>query len=289
MSRTVAVSKRPVWIALAVALVVHIGLISLQGRRRIDTSFVRVWILDSLAPMEKLVDRTSYGISYVWARYIALIGTHDENQRLKRENDELRMQIAKEHEDVLEAQRVRALAGLKDAGIGTSVIARIIGSFTARNQTVLIDKGAAAGVKPDSAVITPAGIVGRVIHSSNFYSIVQLITDSQSAVGVMLQSSRQIGIVKGTGGRDLDLDLIEDDNLLKVGDTFLTSGQDLIYPKGLAVGVITSIGDRRGQQIKTVTIRPTSDLGRLEEVLCITDHRENVDVIDPTQGPNPRR
>ena len=289
MSRIVAVSKRPVWIALAVALVVHTGLISLQGRRRIDTSIVRVWILDSLAPMEKLADRTSYSISYVWARYIALIGTHDENQRLKRENDELRMQIAKEHEDILEAQRVRALAGLKDAGIGTSVIARVIGSFTARNQTVLIDKGAAAGVKPDSAVITPAGIVGRVIHSSNFYSIVQLITDSQSAVGVMLQSTRQIGIVKGTGGRDLDLDLIEDDNLLKVGDTFLTSGQDLIYPKGLAVGVITSIGDRRGQQIKTVSIRPTSDLGRLEEVLCITDHQENVDVIDPTQGPNLRR
>src|ERR1700682_3873738 len=163
MSRTVAVSKKPVWIALAIALVVHTGLISLQGRRRIDTSFVRVWILDSLAPMEKLVNRTGYGVSYVWGRYIALIGTHDENQRLKRENDELRMQIAKDHEDVMEAQRVRALAGLKDAGIGTSVVARVIGSFTARNQTVLIDKGAANGVKPDSAVITPAGIVGRVI------------------------------------------------------------------------------------------------------------------------------
>src|ERR1700730_15363338 len=130
MERVIVASKRPVWIALAVALVVHTGLISLQGRRRIDTSFVRVWILDSLAPMEKLVDRTGYGVSYVWGRYIALIGIHDENQRLKRENDELRIQITKEHEDVLEAQRVRALAGLKDAGIGTSIVARVIGSFT---------------------------------------------------------------------------------------------------------------------------------------------------------------
>jgi rod shape-determining protein MreC len=286
MSRTVAVSKKPVWIALAVALVLHTGLISLQGRRRIDTSFVRVWILDSLAPMEKLVDRTSYGISYVWARYIALIGIYDENQRLKRENGELRMQIAKEHEDVLEAQRVRVLAGLKDAGYGTTVIARVIGRDTARSQTVTIDKGTAHGLKPDSAVVTSAGIVGRVIQSSNFFSIVQLITDSQSAIGVVVQSTRRIGIVKGTGGRDLDLDLIDDDNDLKLGDTFLTSGQDRIYPKGLAVGVIVAIGPRR-ELHKTVTIRPSADIGGLEEVLCITGHQENVDVFDPAQGPNP--
>ena len=138
MARVIVDSKRPVWIALAVALVIHTGLISLQGRRRIDTSFVRGWILDSLAPMEKLVDRSSYGVSYVWGRYIALIGAHDENQRLKRENDDLRMQIARDHEDVLEAQRVRALAGLNDAGIEKSVIARVIGRDVAHSQTVMI-------------------------------------------------------------------------------------------------------------------------------------------------------
>src|SRR5579863_1900035 len=107
MSRTVVESKKPVWIVLAVALIIHTGLISLQGRRRIDTSFVRTWILDSLAPMEKLVDRSSYGIFYVWDRYIALIGLHDENQRLRHENDDLRMKMAVEHEAVLEANRVR--------------------------------------------------------------------------------------------------------------------------------------------------------------------------------------
>ena len=196
------------------------------------------------------------------------------------------MQIANEHEEVLEAQRVRVLAGLKDAGIGKSIIARVIGRDTARSQTVIIDKGAANGLKPDSAVITPAGIIGRVIHSSNFYSIVQLITDSQSAIGVMVQSTRRVGIVKGTGGRDMDLYLIDDDSDLKLGDKFMTSGQDRIYPRGLAVGVIVSIGPPR-ELIKMVTIRPSADFGGLEEVLCITDHQENVDVIDPTKGPNP--
>src|SRR5437870_5560753 len=103
MTRAIVPSKRPVWIVLAVAIIIHTGLISLQGRRRIDTGFVRVWIIDLLTPMEKLVDRASSGVRHVWDGYIALIGTHDDNQRLKRENDELRIQITRDHEKVLEA------------------------------------------------------------------------------------------------------------------------------------------------------------------------------------------
>src|SRR2546430_8559736 len=104
MSRIVAASKRPTWIALTIALVIQTGLISIQARRRIDTSFVRVWVLDSLAPMEKLVDRTTHGTLYVWDQYIALIGLHGENQRLKRQVDDLQMQLQRNREDVLELQ-----------------------------------------------------------------------------------------------------------------------------------------------------------------------------------------
>ena len=285
MSRPVNTSGKPVWVTLAVALVIHTGLISLQGRERLDTSFVRVWILDTLAPMEKLTDRSFYGVGYIWHRYFALIGTFDENQRLKAENDELRMKIIEQREAILEADRVRALVGLQDSRLGKPVVARVIGRDRARGQTVTIDKGTTHGLRPDTAVIMPAGVVGRVIHSSNFFSIVQLIVDSQSAVGVMLQSTRRRGIVKGTSGRDLELEYIDDDNDLQEGDTFLTSGEDRIYPKGLPVGVITSVGPRRGL-FKTALIRTSADLGRLEEVLCIVG-TQTVDVVDPTQAPNP--
>ena len=283
MSRIVNASGKPVWIALSVALLLHTGLISLQGRRRIDTSFIQVWILDSLAPMEKLADRSLYGVRHVWSRYIGLIGLYDENQALKRENDELRMQIIEQREAVKEAERIRKLVVLRDSGVGKSVIARVIGRDSGRNQTVTIDKGSTHGLKPDTAVITASGIVGRVIISSNFFSIVQLIVDGQSAVGVMLQSNRRQGIVKGNGGQQLELDYIDDDNDLKEGDTFVTSGQDRIYPKGFPVGVIQSIGPRRGL-FKAVQVRPSTDFGRLEEVLCITEPSPAVDVVDPTQA-----
>ena len=282
MSRIVSTTKKPTWIALAVALVIQTGLISIQARRHIDAGFVRVWVLDSLAPMEKLVDRSTFGLRYVWDRYVALIGVHDENQRLKHQADDLQMQLQRNREDIVELQRLRTLLSLASSDRGKTVVARVIGRDPARSQTVTIDKGAAHGVKPDSAVITPAGVVGRVIHTSNFFAIVQLIVDSQSAVGVLLESTRRQGIVRGTGGRDLDLDYIDDDNDLKQGDAFLTSGLDRIYPKGLPVGVITTIGPRRGL-LKTVQIRPSADLGRLEEVICIIE-QTHVDVVDPGQG-----
>jgi rod shape-determining protein MreC len=79
------------------------------------------------------------------------------------------------------------------------------------------------------------------------------------------------------------LDYIDDDNDLKEGDTFLTSGEDRIYPKGLPVGIILSVGPRRGL-LKTVQIRPARILGRLEEVLCITERAQAVEAFDP-QGP----
>jgi rod shape-determining protein MreC len=282
MSRIVVASKKPVWIALTVALVIHIALISLQGHRRIDTGFIRVWVLDSLAPLEKLADRLLFGARQGWDRYIVLVGVHEENLRLKRENDELRMQVIQQREAIVEAERIRALAGFKPSGIGKPLIARVIARDPARSQTITIDKGRVHGLRPDIAVITPAGVVGRVIQSSNFFSIVQLIIDSQSAVGAMLQSTRRQGILKGTGGPDLDLDYIDDDNDLKEGDMFLTSGGDRIYPKGMPVGVITSVGARRGL-LKVVRVRPSADLGRLEEVMCVIERQENVDVVDPTQ------
>lgn len=285
MSRNVVTSKRSVWIALGIALVIQTGLISIQASRRIDTSFMRVWILDSLAPVEKLVDRSLYGVVYVWDNYFALIGLHRENDQLRAQVDELRMKLDKQQQDVLEVQRLHAMLSIQDSGIGRIVVARVIGRDPARgNETVTIDKGLSHGVKPDSAVLTPDGIVGRVIHSSNFFSIVQLIIDSQSGVGVLERATRRQAILRGTGARDLDLEYIDDDNDLKEGAVFITSGLDRIYPKGLPVGSIVSIGPRRGL-FKTIQVRPMADLGRLEEVICMLDRPETVDVVDPAQAP----
>jgi rod shape-determining protein MreC len=287
MSRAVVTSKRPIWITLTVALILHAALISVQTGRRIDTSFIRTGILEILAPAEKLVDRAIYSVGYIWHNYFALIGVHNENERLRAEVGQLKMQIARQNEQILEAARLRGLLTMSESSLGKTVVARVIGSDPVRaNQTVTIDKGRTHGVQPDSAVITPEGIVGRVIHASSHYAIVQLIIDSQSGVGVMLRSTRRQGVLRGNGAA-IDLEYIDDDNDLKENEEFITSGQDRIYPKGLPVGVITSVGPRRGL-FKTVEIRPSADLGRLEEVICVIELAPDTDVIDSTSDPSPQ-
>jgi rod shape-determining protein MreC len=235
--------------------------------------------------MERLVDESLHGVAYVWSNYFVLIGVNKENEQLKAQVDDLRMKLDKQQEDVAEVQRLRALLAVRDSMAGRTVVARVIGRDPTRgNETITIDKGRAHGVKPDSAVITADGIVGRVIHSSNFFSIVQLIIDSQSAVGVLERSTRKQAILRGNGGHDLDLEYTDDDTDMKEGDVFITSGLDRIYPKGLPVGSIVSVGQRKGAALfKMIVVRPSSDIGRLEEVMCVIDPPETVDVFDPTE------
>src|SRR5437762_2940054 len=100
--RRVIAAKRPAWIALVIALVFHTLLLSVQTNRRIDTRFVRVWLLDSLGPVEKLVDLSVHSVGNIWSGYIGLIGTHRENLRLQSENGQLQMELARKSEEVLE-------------------------------------------------------------------------------------------------------------------------------------------------------------------------------------------
>src|SRR5438093_1365403 len=159
--RIVVASKKPVWITLAAALLVHILLVSVQTNRRFNTRFVRVWLLDSVAPLEKLADLGFNGIGRIWRGYFALVGVHGENQKLRSENDALKIQLARQNEEVLEAARLRKLLDLQNAGLGKTVVARVIGRHPdpfQSHQTVTIDKGQVHGVQPDTSVMTPDGV-----------------------------------------------------------------------------------------------------------------------------------
>ena len=276
--RTVVDSKKPAWITLAVALVFNTLLLSAQTSKHFDTSFVRVWLLASLGPFEKVVDAGVQGVENIWTGYIALIHVHRDNEKLLAENGQLRMQLSEKSEEALELGRLRQLMDLRATPIGKTVVARVIGKDPSQGgQNITIDKGTKSGIGKDVTIITSDGVVGRVIFSSEYFSVVQLIIDSQSAVGFIVRSSRRLGILKGTGGSELEMAFIDDDNDIKQGDELITSGQDQIYPKGIPLGAVLSVGPRQGN-FKVVRIRPNVNFGRLEEVLCLTDHLPEVSV-----------
>jgi rod shape-determining protein MreC len=238
-----------------------------------------VWLLATLGPFEKVVDASVEGVERIWSGYVGLIHVHRDNENLQAENGRLRMELIQKTEDALEAVRLRQLLELQANPIGKTVAARVIGKDPSQGgQNMTIDKGTRSGVNRDSTVVTRDGVVGRVIISSDYFSVVQLIVDSQSAVGFIVRSSRRLGILRGTGGAELEMEYIDDDNDIRKGDELITSGQDQIYPKGIPVGVVLSVGSSRVGNFKLVRIRPSVNFGRLEEVLCLTEHLPEVSV-----------
>ena len=169
----------------------------------------------------------------------------------------------------MEAERLRRLLDLDPTLRGERIVARVIGrDTTPSRRTITIDKGSIHGLRNDSPVMTPDGVVGRVVQTGHLSAIVQLVSDPDSAVGVVVGSDRIPGIVQGDGTRYLELEHVDENTDPLPGDAVVTSGTDQIYPKGLPLGVIAAIGSPRNL-MKTARVEPAVDLGKLEEVLCL--------------------
>lgn len=249
----------------------HVMLVALPDGGRAQTGIVRTLVLDLVTPIERVVGFSVNGIASLWGNYFALLDVRDDNRALRTEVDNLRIELARNAVDVREAERLRAYLGIEPHIKGERVMARVIGrDTTASRRTITIDKGSFGGLHANAVVITPDGVVGRVIHAAHFSSLVQLLSDPESAVGTIVESSRVQGIVRGWSGASLRLEHVDESDDVSVGDRLITSGTDQIYPKGLAVGYVSELGAVE-DMMRTAAVEAAVDLGRLEEVLCLVN------------------
>jgi rod shape-determining protein MreC len=138
-----------------------------------------------------------------------------------------------------------------------------------------IDKGTQDGLHPDMAVISPQGIVGRILMPTARAAKVQLIIDRDAAAGVMIERSRVMGVVTGVGNTEelgfkaglIELNYLPGSADVKRGDRVVTAGIDGIYPKGLPVGEIQSAERVAGEW--RIRVKPAVDFATLEAVLVV--------------------
>jgi rod shape-determining protein MreC len=142
---------------------------------------------------------------------------------------------------------------------------------TDQSRVLYIDKGARDGVKPDMAVITPDGIVGKIKDVFRTTAQVLEISDQTSGAGVLLESTRLRGVLRGNAfGQPQVINLMPDERV-KPGERVITSGGDQIFPRGLPVGVVDHVApDTQNPPYVDVIVKPAANLGHLEEVLIIT-------------------
>ena len=251
-------------------ILLQVLLLAVQIKSDSQGRLIRVWTVGAISPFERA---GSYGIGGgrgTWVHYFALQNTSRENEELKHENDVLKLQVTQLQSRVSEGERLQHLLNFRESYQDVPMLgARVIGtSADTATRSIYIDRGERDGVQRNMAVITPNGIVGKVIETFSSTSQVLLITDKEGGAGAMLAESRNQGAVGGTGEPLLEMKYIATDDKVDVGEHVVTSGMDRIFPRDLPVGTVAEV--KSGNPFKIIRLRPAADIERLEEVIVLT-------------------
>ena len=256
-------------VLLAGVVLLQVLLLAVQIKRDSQGRLIRVWTVGAVSPFERA---GTYGVDRVrgtWRHYFALQNTTRDNEELRRENDALKLQITQLESKAAEADRLALLLNFRKLHMDVPMIgARVIGaSAGTATETIDIDRGERDGIKRNMGVITPDGVVGKVIEAYPNTSQVLLLTDKDSGVGAMLSDSRIQSPVGGTGEPLLYMKYVPNDDTVNNGERVVTSGMDRIFPKDLPVGVVSEV--KPGNSFKQIRVRPSASLEKLEEVIVL--------------------
>jgi rod shape-determining protein MreC len=256
-------------VLLAGVIVLQVILLAVQIRRDSQGRLLRVWTVGAVSPFERAGARGIGNIRGTWSHYFALQNASRENEELKRENDALKLQVNQLQSKAAESDRLAALLNFRQSQREVPMLAaRVIGtSADTASQTIYLDHGERDGIRRNMGVITPDGVVGKVIESYRDTAQVLLLTDKDSGVGAMLADSRIQSPVGGTGEPLLAMKYIPTDDAVNVGEHVVTSGMDRIFPRDLPVGTVAEI--KTGRPFQQVRVRPAANLARLEEVIVL--------------------
>jgi len=262
-------SRHKSLVLLAGVIVLQVILLAMQIKRDSQGRLLRVWTVGAVSPFERA---GSYGFGWfrdAWRHYFALRNTTKENERLREENDALKLQMAQLQGKAAEADRLAVLLSFRKSHADVPMIgARVIGaSAGAASQTIQLDRGERDGIRRNMGVITPDGVIGKVVESYSNTSQVLLLTDKESGVGATLADSRIQSPVGGQGEPLLIMKYVPNDDSVNLGERVVTSGMDRIFPRDLPVGTVTDI--KPGNPFKQIRIKPAANLERLEEVIVL--------------------
>lgn len=264
-------------IFLLILILSSLGLLSYHVIQPTGTGMIRKIVLEMAAPLEAAVHGINKGVHDAWSRYVFLIGLGDENHHLQEQNDLLKQRIIQYQEAYMEAARLRRLLELKSRLNLSTVAAGLIGSDRASIfRTILIDKGTTQGLRSGLAVVSDAGVIGRIMDASWNASRVLLVIDENSNVDALVQGSRAQGILQGGGSRACSLKYVSITEDVRPGMAVITSGLGGVFPKGLLLGVVTKVSKKEGGLFQAVDVAPAVDFGKVEEVLVLRESGQNM-------------
>jgi len=193
-----------------------------------------------------------------------------ENEALRRVNVELADEAGQLREARLENLRLRSLLGLKLRSDVDFIAAKVISkNLTLLRNSLTLDVGEEDGVKPTMPVVSDAGLVGVVVATSDHFSIVNILLNTDFRASAKIQRSRVDGILAWDGDA-LQLKNIAKTLDVKQGDVLITSEYSSTYPPNIRIGLVSEVSEQAGSLFKQVAISPGVDFVKLEEVFVMT-------------------
>jgi rod shape-determining protein MreC len=255
---------------LLLVIFAQLVLLAVQVKNDQDVRMIRIWTVTAVTPVARVVEWLRGGSTGFVHDYIVLHDTHQENQRLQTELDRLKLENNFLKNELNTADRAKALAVFQSHTPSKTLAATVIGTGAGASSTVVfVDRGSVAGVQRGMAVVTPDGIVGKVISAYPTASEVLLITDPDFAAGVVSQKTQSRGTLKGQGKPMCKVDYVPFEDKLQVGEWFYTSGDDRIFPRGFPVGIVKAV--HPGQPFQEIYVEPSGLQRGLQDVLIMVE------------------
>ncbi len=255
---------------LVAAILLQLVLLAYQVKSNQEVRLIRVWAVTAVTPLARVTENFRGNVAHFFSDYFVLLDVREQNKRMKSELDRIKMENQFLRTELSTADRARSLAIFQTRSPSRTVAAHIIGNTTGSSgKVVLVDRGTPSGIEKGMAVITPDGIVGKIIAVYPTASLLLLITDPSFAAGVISQKNRVHGTLKGQGHSTVKVDYVQNEENVEQGEWFFTSGDDRIFPKGLPAGQANVV--RQGTNSKEIYLTPSGFQNGLEEVLIIVE------------------
>ena len=249
----------------------HVALISAQVNTASGGGVFEGVTFGLFSEIQRGVAGVVGGVARFWNGYVGLLSVQAENDALRESVAELQFRLQRERALAQRARGLEELLGLRRDVVFSTVSARVIaGDATPYFRTATIDRGSGDGVRRDSAVVSPNGVVGRVVSDPGPRAAkVQLLVDRSAAAGAIIERTRAAGLVMGDADeRVLRMEYVSNLEDVQLGDVVVTSGIDGVYPKGFVIGEVVVV--HRGPGLyKTIHVRPKVEFNDLEDVLVI--------------------
>jgi rod shape-determining protein MreC len=236
-----------------------------------------------LRPFEVAAERVARPFRDVYGYFASLVHVKRENSRLKQQVNELRQKELLGQSALEQNRSLRAQLNFIDSPRFptdyTPVNTRIISWASEFEQQVVIAAGSNSGIKQDTPIVTNYGLVGRVTDVTGSAAQVTLLTDENSAVPALDQKSSATGLVRhGQGQGSLLLDFVRKEANVQSGDVIVTAGTQSrqfpsLFPGGIPIGVVTSVGQSDTALYKQIQITPFVDFSALDAVTALITHK----------------